>query len=473
MFIMPGLVFSGMRVNAALLAFLLCLLAVIPVVGVRYTGVIDYPPLSYPPSDMVVDDAGRIWFALPLGRSVALYVPDVGLNNIELGFSVSDLVYGYGVVVAYEAGSSELVFIDSSTGKVLWKSVEAGLIDAVVTVDGGFVLVKNFPTMTVLTHLSPEGNVLWEGRITDRQLERFRPAAASGRYVWLKTVDGNLLMVELGREGYREFKLDKKPVVLASRDGKVWAVDSDGGVARLSIRGVELRLNTEFRARVGDIGFALPGDRLVILSRLEGFIRDISGGQVSSEQLQASFTLAALKGPTLIYLLDSSEKRIVIASVSRPPAISDTSATPVENGVRVKVVARVTDPDGDLAEGYPRVVGVLGSEVATQQMSLSGGVYSAELVVPEGDGVLRVYVQALDVGGNEARLEVANYQVEGGRISGSGPTPTVTTTPTATTPTDLSSLFPIAVEMAFFLVLVTALVVILLGRPRRARRRRR
>ena len=466
---------SGMRGHAVLPALLLCLLAVAPVVGVRYTGVIDYPPLSYPASDMVVDDAGRIWFALPLGRSVALYVPDVGVNNIELGFSVSDLAYGHGVVVAYEAGSSELAFIDSASGRVVWRSVEAGLIDSVVTVDEGFVLVKNFPTMSLLVHLSPDGKVLWESRITDRQLERYRPAAGSGRYVWLKTVDGNLLMVELGREGYREFKLEKKPVVLASREGKVWAVDPDGGVARLSIRGVELRLNTEFKVRVGDVGFALPGDRLVILSRLEGFIREISGGKVSSEQLQASFTLAALRGSALIYLLDPSEKRIVVASVSRPPVISDASATPVENGARVKVVARVTDPDGDLAEGYPRVVGVLGSEVTTQQMSLSGGVYSAELAVPEGDGVLRIYIQALDAGGNEARLEVGNYQVSGGRVSGSGPTPTVTATPTATatSPTDLSSLFPFAVEMAFFLVLVTALVVILLGRQRRGRRRRR
>ncbi|MEM4404817.1 MAG: hypothetical protein QXR28_03005 [Nitrososphaerota archaeon] len=457
--------------EAWLIIVVLSLLVVVPAFGFRYTAVIDYPPLKYQPSSMVVDDSGHIWFAMPQGRAVALYVPGVGVNLIDVEARVSDLAYGHGVVVAYEAGSSDVVFIDAASGRVLSKSVESGYVDAIVPVDGGFVLVKNFPTMTMLVHVSPGGEILWESKISDKQLERYRPAAGSGKYVWLRTVEGNLLLIELGREGYKEYRLEKKPIVLASRDGKVWAVDSEGGVTRLSIRGVEARLNTGSKVMLGDPCFALPGDRLVILSRIDGVVTEISDGQASREALQNSFTLAALKGVAEVYMADASEKSILVASFSRQPTIYDASATPVGDGGVIRVTARVSDPDGDLAEGYPRVVGVLGTDTSIQQMSLVGDVYSADLAVPKSAGVLKVYVQVMDAGGNEARLEVASYQVSGGRVTGVGPA-TATPPPSQGT-SNLSSLFPFAVEMTFFIILVTVLVVVWLGRSRRGRRRRR
>ncbi|MDW8073633.1 MAG: hypothetical protein RMJ28_05305 [Nitrososphaerota archaeon] len=463
--------FFGMSRQAASALLILSLLLIVEAGGIRYTGLIEYPPLDFTPADAVVDGFGRIWFALPPERAVGLYTPDVGLNLINLGFEVSGLALGDNVLAAYSVGESDVAFIELSSGRVVWQSEEAGQVDAVLPVDGGFVLVKSFPTMTLLTHVSPAGEVLWENRIVDRELVRHRGAAGSGRFVWLRTVDGNILMVELGREGYKEFRLGRDFVALASREGKLWAVDSDGEATRLSIRGVEAKVRIGFSFRLGDPAFALPGDRLVILSRVDRVIFDVVGGQVSREHLQSSFTLAALKGAYEVYLFDPEERSILVATVSRQPVLSDASATPVGDGDRVRVTVRVSDPDGDLAEGYPRVLGVLGTEVSSQEMSLSGGVYSAELAVPRGEGVFRVYVQALDSGGNEARIEVASYQVSGGSIASEGSAPT---TPTqGGTPSDLSAFLPVAVELAFFAVLVTALTVFWLSRSRRGRRRRR
>lgn len=460
-----------LRASAAALIILVSIL-VVPASGVRYTASLDYPPLSYPPMDVVVDDMGRVWFALPLERAVALYIPDVGVNLINLGFKASNLVYGHGLIVAYDVGSSEVAFLDASSARVVWESVEAGILNSIVVVDGGFVFVKNFPTMTLLTHVSPSGDILWESSISDRQVERFKGAAGSDRYVWLKTVDNNLLLVEVGRGGYKEFRLGRSIVALASRDGKVWAVDSDGGVTRLSPGGVEASLRTEIGFRPGDIVFALPGDRLVILTMIDAFLTEVVGARVSREPLQYSFNLAALKGVSEIYLIDSSRKEIIIASISRPPVISDVSASLVDDGRKVLVRARVSDPDDDMAEGFPRALGTLDGRAFSQQMSLQGGVYVAELEVPQGDGVLRIYVQAADRGGNEVSLQAAALQVSSGKAT-SLSTSTTTQSPTVEAPQDLTSLFPLAAELVLFAVLVSALTVIWLTRSRRGRRRKR
>jgi len=452
------------------LTLLFSLLA-IPGLGVRYLEEFEYPPLESQPSAMVVDDAGGIWLALPEEGSVARYVPEAGLRIVDLGFKATDLVYAHGVVAAFQPGSSEIAFVDAARSVVTWRSSEAGLIDDVVAVSGSFVLVKSFPTMSLLVQLTPKGEAIWENMIADKVLERNRVAAGSDEYVWLRTSEGSLLVVELGREGYKEFRMEKKPVLLASREGKVWAVDPEGGVTRISIRGVEARVNTGFTARLGDYVFALPSNRLAILSRIENILVEISGDRVSKEQLQVRFLLAAMRGSSSIVLLDASEKRVLVASLSRPPVISDASAQVLSDGQRIQVRARVSDPDEDLASGYPRAAALLGTQVVSTEMSREGEIYTAELAVPVGDGALRVYVQALDLGGNDMRLDVASFEVMGGKVVGSG---SVQPPPQPQPSTGISEILPLAVEMAFFVILVTTLTLFWVSRARsRGKKRRR
>lgn len=442
---------------------------------IRYTGVLDYPPLKHGPSDFVVDEAGRLWFALPTLRAVALYVPDVGVNLVEIGFAASDLSYGHGIVIAYSQGSLEAVFLDAGSGRILRKITEAGYLDIVVPVAEGFVFVErdSITGEPLLAQFSASGEARWRWRIEGKGLPPYRAAAGSGRSVWLSTRDGELLLVEVGRESYRSFRIDGRAVALASRDGKAWAVRGDGVVLRVSAGGVEARIETGLTFRVGDEAFALPGDRLVILSRIDGIMVEIDAGKESRASLQYPFTDAALRGVSEIYLLDPGEKRILVASVSRPPVILDYRAESPGEGV-IRVYARVYDPDGDLAEGYPLAVLSLGGQSSSSKMTYSGGVYSAELEVPGGEGVLRVYVRAKDLGGNEESVEVASFSVSGGRvISEASRETTREKQAPPPSPLDTTGLFPLAVEMALLVVLLSSLTVILLGRSRRQRRRRR
>jgi len=450
---------------------------ILPAAGLEvvYSRVIEYPRLEHPPSYAVVDEAGRLWFALPTLESVALYVPDVGVNLVGLGFAASDLSYGRGSVVAYSAGSREVAFLDAGTGRVSRSWLEPGDLDTVFPMEGGFVFVERSALTgeALVVHVSESGEVRWRWRIEGRRLAAYKTATGSGRSVWLSTSDGAIIHIEVGKEVYREFRLGGGVVAMASRDGKAWVIRADGVITRLSPGGVEARFETGLTFRVGDAAIALPGDRLVVLSRIDRVWVEIEGEKVSRLSLPYPFTQVALRGVSEIYLVDSTERRILVAPVSRRPVIYDYRVE-AGDGV-VRVFARVSDPDEDLEEGYPVAVAVVGGQSTSIQMKPWGGGYSAELRVPGGSGVMRVYVRAKDLGGNEESVEVGSFQVLGGSIAGEATAQASGGLETRAPPpatTSIQSILPMTVELLLLTVMLGALVVFALGRSRRSRRRR-
>jgi hypothetical protein len=421
-------------------------------------------PLESEPSDMVVGDRGEVWFALPGQSSIGLYVPDAGLRYIRLGFKATHLAYSAGAVAAYSPGSLGLAIIEAASARVVLEASGPGMIDAVVPVDAGFALIRKLPTITLLQHVSPSGKVLWETSISV-ELERYGVAAGSGRYVWLRTQAGHLLMVEIGREGYKEFKPGLEPLLLASAGGKVWAISREGEAALVSVRGVERRVDLKTRVYLGDEALALEADRLVLLSPVTELIIHVSGSEVVREALYDGVAQAALRGGSEVYILGKSLKNILVASLSRPPTISDASATPSEDGASIRLRARVSDPDNDLAEG-PTALAMLGTTVVTAAMSKSGDTYYAELRVPEGEGTLRVMVEASDAGGNRVRVDVGAFEVSGGRVKSSGTPP-----PQTVSGQEFQSLIMLSVELSLFVVLIAAAGIVVLSRSRRRRRR--
>jgi hypothetical protein len=449
-----------------LLALVLVCLAALPAEGVRFIRSFENIPLESPPSDMVVDDGGGIWFALPGQSALGLYLPDTGLSYIRLGFKATDLAHGAGAVAAYSTGLPELAVVDVSSRRILYEASGPGMINAVVPLDQGFAVIKRLPTLTQVQQITPTGEVLWETSITV-ELESYGVAAGSGKYVWLRTVEGPLLMLEAGREGYREYRLGWKPVILASTGGKVWAINPEGEAALVSIRGVERRVNLETRVYLGYKAFALARDNMVLLSPVTEILLEVTGSGIAREGLPEGVSLAASRGGIEVYVLDKSFRNIVVASFSRPPTISDASATPSGDGASISVRARVSDPDDDLA-GDPRAIALLGTTVVTAPMTRSGDTYQAELKVPEGDGTVRVMVEASDMGGNSVRNDLGTFEVSAGKVKGAG-TPPPQTAPQE----DLQSFLLLSVEMALLVVLIAAIGLVFFGRSRRRGRRKR
>lgn len=436
-----------------------------------------YPPLTTEPSDMTVDDDGLIWLALPREGAVARYDPSTeSLNIVKLPFAAERLAYSGGVILAYARGSGDAVLMDASA-RPLTTHIRIGFpIEYAVQSAGGFWLLSSIGDEVVQLSL--------QGAITRRIKAEFftseQSLSESDGYLWVVAGSGSVLQ-RLGLDSDSREVVDVNGTAIsiaAYSSDRVWVLTTDDRLALYSTRGlireVQMRSGSSAGARI----YALSDGRLYHVSPSIGIVTEIDGESRTERPLRPSVPrLSSLIGGK-VYYLDPKRGVLGYLHTSRPPVIELRDAR-VEGGSSIIVEARVMDRDGDLKDGYPRVlVRQSGLKDKAVEMERRGGDdYFAEVEIEIESGEAQLVIQAIDEAGNEALQFVGRYPVSSGVVRTGGGEET--TTPTQAPPREevegaaQSSLTLLLFEAALTGSMLIAIVALALRQRRRRRRPRR
>ncbi|MCS7142534.1 MAG: hypothetical protein NZ920_01880 [Aigarchaeota archaeon] len=381
---------------------------------------VPYPPLNTPPSDLVSDGRGNLWFALPQENALGQYNTETrGLRLVRVGFATLNVAYSDNSILTYSRLLNRAAIIDTDTFDVRELSLGNFRIEGAEPSDSGFCVVGMDGRGTVVMFVDRTGTVRGSLR-ADLYVQQRNGIGCIDGFVWgIGTNRDRLVRYSIDGREFIELRVGVVITGISALSGEdVWVATSDNKILLYGPRGLKTSTELHNNANFAPLLFATSDRRIYHVDLAGGYVTEVDSGTKVVKHLGVLRPdLVAMYSSKSIYVLSVNERKLVLLYTSRPPRIEDPRVN-VVNATLIRVEARVVDPDRDLAVGYPQVVLIdegFRERVAVMR-SIGGDRYSSEVRVTGLSGRVTVMVRAADIYDNYQEITVGRYELGGDAV---------------------------------------------------------
>ncbi len=441
-----------------------------------------YPPLTSTPSDMLVDDYGYVWLALPLEKIVCrVDLTSESVRIVNLPIEATKILRSGDKIMAFERGNDKVILIDLTSLEMYKTVVLPKPVENSWNSLNGF-WIKLIGSNDLLL-INEEGVIVKEFNID--MIDSAQGLSEFGIYVWYIGPDGkSIRRIDTSTGIEKSITLNTLLyAILAVSENEAWIISNDNSISFISIDSTA-PLKT-FKPKSGTIGinklYAIEPTRIIFVNAASGVIGEIIDDSITERSLGGILpTFSDLLKKSKVYFIDVKKNNLGYVIVSYSPEISEVTST-IKSESELFIEATIKDREMDIKDGYPRVVVMQGNKKLKMVPMIKNvnNKFVASILLNDLDGKITFVIEVLDWGDNLIKSTAGTFSIKNGIIV---TTETVTTTKstattyittTGTNVVDMGQVMMLSIELILLFVLLAALIVVVMRRPHRTRKLKR